>query len=82
MTGVRRARKFEIGEKGSKSYEKLINNPFVQIIKEDSFNNFTNHYIIVHYIDQMADIDGEEDKEDVASNSGDGGEEGNEHGDH
>lgn len=50
-TGIRRAKKFQIEESGCKSYEVLMNDPLVNVIKEESFSHHSNHFIVVHYYD-------------------------------
>jgi len=49
--GIRKARKFKIDTDGCPAYEALINSPFVKVISEQTFSNYGDFYIIVHYLD-------------------------------
>jgi len=62
-----KARKFQIGEKGNPDYERLINSPLIDLIKEVHFSNFSNFFVVVHYEDN-----GYQDSEDRSGNEEEG----------
>jgi len=68
---TRKARKFQITDEPCPDYEKLINDPLIQLIELDKFSNFGNYFVVVHYYDLNPRRDEEEAVSDGSDTSAD-----------
>ena len=75
--GVKKAKKFKIGTDGNPAYEALINSPLVRVTSQDSFTNYGDYYLVVHYQDMGYEpeegLDGGDESSDSGGRGGNGG---------